>query len=95
MVNCCSAQGENLGKQRTESVFAYELLSVLSQKGLCTLRILRNQLQKPLGWLAEKISLTEKVLCLKTVLFHIRLKARNFQPGKTRMGFSQLGKTSS
>lgn len=34
----------------------------------------------------------EKVLCLKTVLFHIRLKARNFQPGKTLMGFSKLGK---
>lgn len=81
--NCCSAQGENLGKQRTEIVFANELLSLLSQKGPCTVCVLRNQLQKLLGWLAEEISPVEKVLCLQTVLFHIRLKARNFQSQKT------------
>lgn len=59
MGNCCSAQGQNLGKQKTETVVAYELLFFLSQKGLCNVRILRNQLQKPLGWLAE-ISFMEK-----------------------------------
>lgn len=88
MGNCCSAQGENLGNQRTETIFAYELLSFLSQKGLCTVCILRNQLQELSGWLAEEISLMEENLYLKTLLFHIGLKARNFQSGKTHMGFS-------
>lgn len=37
------------GKQRTETVFAYQLLSCLSQKELCTVHIFRNQLQKTLG----------------------------------------------
>lgn len=87
MGNCCSAQGEGLGKQRTETVFAYELLSFLSQEAQFTVCILRNQLQKLLGWLAQNAPM-DKVLCLRTVLFHIRLKARNFQPGKTCMGFS-------
>lgn len=79
---------KNLGKHRTETVFGYELLCFLSRKGLCTLFILSNQLQKLLGWLAEKIYFIEKVMSLKTVLFHIKLKARNVQPGKTRMEFS-------